>query len=141
MREYREPDSDNARWDGFEFRPGDVVIAAPSKSGTTWTQLLVALLIFDGTDFPESIGRMSMWMDQRTRTVEEAHAAFAAQTHRRFIKTHTPLDGVPILDQVRYVCVGRDPQDAAISMIHHSDNMDRRRFRSAYRRRPATRRR
>ena len=90
MREYREPDGDNARWDGFEFRPGDVVIAAPSKSGTTWTQLLVALLIFDGADFPESIGRMSMWMDQRTRTVEEAHAAFAAQTHRRFIKTHTP---------------------------------------------------
>lgn len=80
MREYREPDADNGRWEGFEFRPGDVIVDAPSKSGTTWTQLLAALLIFDGPDFPEPIGRMSLWMEQRTRPVTEAHATFAAQT-------------------------------------------------------------
>lgn len=125
MRRYTEPDADNARWEGFEFRDGDAVIAAPSKSGTTWTQLLVALLVFDGPNFPEPIGKISLWMDQRTRPVEEAHATFAAQEHRRFIKTHTPLDGVPIVDEVRYLCVGRDPRDAAISMLHHADNMDR----------------
>jgi hypothetical protein len=128
MREYREDDADNARWQGFAFRPGDVVISAPSKSGTTWTQLLVALLIFDGPDFPDPIGKMSLWMDQKTRPVEEAHAVFAAQQHRRFIKTHTPIDGLPMHDDVRYVCVGRDPRDAAISMIHHSDNLDRKRL-------------
>jgi hypothetical protein len=128
MREYRERDADNARWNGFEFRPGDIVIDAPSKSGTTWTQLLVALLVFDGPEFPEPIGKMSLWMEQRTRSVEEAHAAFAAQRHRRFIKSHTPLDGVPMVDDARYVCVGRDPRDAAVSMLHHSDNMDRERF-------------
>ncbi|HSG78760.1 MAG TPA: sulfotransferase domain-containing protein [Acidimicrobiia bacterium] len=128
MRQYREDDADNARWHGFRFRPGDVVISAPSKSGTTWTQLLVALLIFDGPEFPESIGNMSLWMDQKTRPVEEAHGVFAAQPHRRFIKTHTPMDGLPIHDDVRYVCVGRDPRDAAISMIHHSDNLDRKRL-------------
>jgi hypothetical protein len=128
VREYREADADNARWEGFEFRPGDVIIDAPSKSGTTWTQLLVALLIFDGPVFPEPISRMSMWLEHRVRSVEEAHAAFAAQTHRRFIKSHIPLDGVPMVDEVRYVCVGRDPRDAAISMLHHGDNMDRERF-------------
>jgi hypothetical protein len=128
MRRYNEPDADNARWEGFEFRDGDVVIAAPSKSGTTWTQLLVALLVFDGPDFPEPIGKMSLWMDQRTRPVEEAHATFAAQEHRRLIKTHTPLDGVPIFEGARYACVGRDPRDAAISMLHHADNMDREAF-------------
>ena len=128
MREYREDDADNARWQGFAFRPGDVVISAPSKSGTTWTQLLVALLIFDGPDFPDPIGKMSLWMDQKTRPVEEAHAVFAAQQHPRFIKTHTPIDGRPMHDDVRYVCVGRDPRDAAISMIHHSDNLDRKRL-------------
>jgi hypothetical protein len=128
MREYREQDADNARWEGFEFRPGDIVIDAPSKSGTTWTQLLVALLIFDGPEFPHSLGRMSPWMEQCTRTVEETHATFAGQTHRRFIKSHTPLDGVPMVDGVRYVCVGRDPRDAAVSMLHHGDNMNRERF-------------
>lgn len=125
MRSYREADADNARWEGFAFRDDDIVISSPSKSGTTWTQLLVALLIFDGPDFPAPIGRISLWMDQRTRPVDEAHAVFAAQTHRRFIKTHTPLDGVPSVAGVRYVCVGRDPRDAAVSMLHHGDNLDR----------------
>ena len=40
--------ADNARWDGFELRAGDVIISTPPKSGTTWTQMLCALLIFDG---------------------------------------------------------------------------------------------
>jgi hypothetical protein len=128
VRDYIEPDSDNRRWHGFAFRPGDIVIAAPPKSGTTWTQLLVALLVFDGPGFLQPLGKMSLWMDQTTRPVEEAHATFAAQTHRRFLKTHTPLDGVPIRDEVRYVCVGRDPRDAAISMLHHSANIDRARL-------------
>jgi hypothetical protein len=128
MRRYSEEDADNARWEGFAFRPGDVVISAPSKSGTTWTQLLVALVLFDGPDFPEPVGKMSLWMEQKTRPVAEAHAVFAAQPHRRFIKTHTPIDGVPMRDDVRYVCVGRDPRDAAVSMIHHGDNLDRERL-------------
>ncbi len=49
---YRSIIADSARWDGFVFRPGDVVISTPSKSGTTWMQMLCALLIFDGPDVP-----------------------------------------------------------------------------------------
>ena len=52
-------------------------------------------------------------------------ADLAAQTHRRFIKTHTPLDGIPNDPTITYVCVGRDPRDVALSMDHHIDNMDR----------------
>ncbi|NND01712.1 MAG: sulfotransferase domain-containing protein [Acidimicrobiia bacterium] len=129
LRRYSEPDADNERWEGFEFRPGDIIISVPSKSGTTWTQLLIALLIFDGPEFPAPISDMSPWMDQKIRTRDAAHAIFAAQEHRRFIKTHTPLDGVPIGDELTYVCTGRDPRDAAISMIHHQANMRRHRIR------------
>jgi len=128
MRRYREHDADNIRWDGFEFRSGDVVISTPSKSGTTWTQLLVALLIFDGPEFPAPLGALSPWMDHFVQPVEEVRAALAAQTHRRFIKTHTPLDGIPLRDEVRYVCVGRDPRDAVVSMAHHRANLDRERY-------------
>ena len=46
-----------------------------------------------------------------------------AQTHRRFIKTHTPLDGLPLHDDVTYVIVGRDPR-RQVSMEHHRRNMD-----------------
>ncbi len=128
QRRYRAPDAEIARWEGFEFRSGDIIIDAPSKSGNTWTQLLVALLIFDGPDFPRPISEMSPWMEQQIRSVDAAHALFAAQDHRRFIKSHSPLDGIPVRDEVSYVCVGRDPRDAAVSMRYHSANMKRERF-------------
>ena len=33
------------------------------------------------------------------------------QTHRRFIKTHLPLDGIVYHPQIKYIVVGRDPRD------------------------------
>src|SRR4051812_44551059 len=121
---YRSLISDNARWDGFTFRPSDIVISTPPKCGTTWTQMLCALLVFDGPDFPAPLSQISPWLDQSLRPLDEVYARYEAQRHRRFIKTHTPLDGVPMPDDVTYVVVGRDPRDVMISMEHHWANMD-----------------
>jgi hypothetical protein len=121
---YRALISDNARWEGFVFRPSDIVISTPPKCGTTWTQMLCALLIFDGPEFPAPIGQLSPWLDQSLRPLDDVRAVYEAQRHRRFIKTHTPLDGLPLVDGVSYVVVGRDPRDVMISMEHHFDNMD-----------------
>ena len=63
-----------------------------------------------------------------TRPLAEVTAALAAQTHRRFIKTHTPLDGLPLHPDVTYLVVGRDPRDVAISFEHHLANLDVARF-------------
>jgi aryl sulfotransferase len=121
---YRSILADSSRWDGFAFRAGDVVISTPPKCGTTWTQMLCALLIFDGPDFPAPLNQLSLWLDKCTVPLAEMTAAYAAQTHRRFIKTHTPLDGVPRQADFTYLVVGRDPRDAAISFEHHAANMD-----------------
>ncbi len=51
-------------------------------------------------------------------------AQLDAQTHRRFIKTHTPLDGVPEWSDVTYVTVGRDPRDVFVSWEHHTANLN-----------------
>ena len=121
---YRSIIADSGRWDGFAFRPGDVVISTPPKSGTTWTQMLCALLIFDGPTFPAPLDQLSPWLDMNIRPLAEVTAAYAAQTHRRFIKTHTPLDGLPRHADVTYLVVGRDPRDVAISFEHHAANMN-----------------
>ena len=128
MVRYRSLVDDNARWDGFEFRPGDIVISTPKKCGTTWTQMLCALLIFDGPVFPEPLEQLSPWLDMCNRSIDEVRATLARQTHPRFIKTHTPLDGLPLRDDVIYVVTGRDPRDAAVSFEHHARNMDYERF-------------
>jgi hypothetical protein len=76
---YRSLIADSARWDGFEFRPSDIVISTPPKSGTTWTQMLCALLIFDGPDFPAPLGARSPWLDQSIRALDDLRAVYAAQ--------------------------------------------------------------
>src|SRR5262245_23954231 len=86
--------------------------------------MLCALLIFDGDRFPEPLEQLSPWVDMCNRPIAEVRAALARQTHRRFIKTHTPLDGLPLRSDVTYVVTGRDPRDAAVSFEHHARNMD-----------------
>ncbi|CAM3181253.1 sulfotransferase [Mycobacterium intermedium] len=129
---YRELMTDNLRWDALELRDGDIIISTPPKCGMTWTQRLVSLLIFDGPELPGPLSTISPWLDQTIRPIEEVVATLDAQTHRRFIKTHTPLDGLILDDRVTYICVGRDPRDAAVSMLHQSTNMDRGRMRELH---------
>lgn len=119
--------ADSARWEGFEYRPGDIVISTPPKSGTTWMQMLVALLVFDG-ELPAPLATLSPWVDMRIRTPEELEAILDAQLHRRFMKTHVPLDGLPLDAEATYLVVGRDPRDAWLSMLDHMDNLDRERM-------------
>ena len=122
---YRNLVQDSQRWEGFEFRPDDIVISTPAKCGTTWTQMLCALLIFDSSEFDRPLAHISPWLDMQTRDLDDVLAELEAQTHRRFIKTHTPLDGLPSSEGVTLVCVGRDPREVALSWDHHMDNTDR----------------
>lgn len=115
---------DSARWDSFRPRPGDIVISTPPKAGTTWTQMICALLIFQTPELPELLSTISPWLDFATAPLPKVLASLERQTHRRFIKTHTPLDGLPYFEEVTYLCVGRDPRDAFLSMVNHFQNLD-----------------
>jgi aryl sulfotransferase len=126
---YQSYDEDSARWQGFEFRPGDIVISTRSKSGTTWMQMICALLIFQRPDLPAPLGRLSPWLDWLITPREQVLARLGAQQHRRFIKTHTPLDGLPLDPRATYIVVGRHPLDMAVSLYCQSRNIDRERVR------------
>jgi len=121
---YRSFVFDSSRWDGFAFRPDDIVISTPPKCGTTWTQMICALLVFKTPTFVTSLDNLSPWLDMLTRDRASVVADLEAQTHRRFIKSHTPFDGLPHDPGVTYICVGRDPRDVFKSWDNHMDNMD-----------------
>jgi aryl sulfotransferase len=121
---YRTLISDSALWEDFAFRDDDVVISPPPKCGTSWLQMLCALLIFDTHEFDRPLTEISPWLDDTTYDHAATIAALEAQTHRRFIKTHTPLDGLPYVEGVTYLCAGRDPRDVAVSWDHAMANID-----------------
>ena len=125
---YQSPDEDSARWFGFPFRPGDIVISTRSKSGTTWMQMICALLIFQTVDPPAPVAELSPWLDWLGTPRAEVYALLERQEHRRFIKTHTPLDGVPFDSRVTYIVVARHPLDMAVSLYFQSLNLDRARM-------------
>ncbi len=125
---YRSGDEDSARWLDFNFRDGDIVISTRSKSGTTWVQMICALLIFQSPELPRSLPELSPWLDWLVLPKDELLSDLEAQTHRRFIKTHTPLDGLPDDDRVTFIVVARHPLDAAVSLYHQSHNINRKRI-------------
>ena len=126
---YRSPDEDSGRWNGFRFREGDIVISTRSKSGTTWVQMICALLVFQRDELPLPLAQLSPWMDWVISPREAVHSLLDDQQHRRIIKTHTPLDGIPIETGVTYIVVARHPLDMAVSLYHQGDNLDRARLR------------
>ncbi len=115
---------DSSRWENFKSRDGDIFICSPPKCGTTWTQMICALLIFQKIKFERPLSEYTPWLDMMIAPINEVLARLDAQTHRRFIKTHTPFDGLPYFPETAYLCVGRDPRDAFMSMGNHFKNIN-----------------
>ena len=120
-RVYRSPAADSRRWSGFTPRDGDIVIATFPKCGTTWTQRIVDLLVFQSPEV-RPFGEISPWLDSNLfNPIEQDLATLEAQKHRRYIKSHVPLDALPLWDGVKYIHVGRDGRDARLSWKNHQE--------------------
>jgi hypothetical protein len=125
---YRSSDEDSARWDDFELRDGDLIVSTRSKHGTTWMQTILLLLIHGAPPWPAPLGDLSPWLDHLVEPRDAVMDRLAAQHHRRVIKTHTPLDGLPLDPRATYIVVARHPLDAAVSLWHQGNNIDRERL-------------
>ena len=121
---YQSDDEDSARWLSFRFRPGDIVISTRRRTGTTWMQMICALLIFRRPELPAPLWHLSPWLDHMIVPADRVHDRLDEQPHRRFIKTHTPLDGIPLDPQVTYIVTARHPLDTFVSLRHHLDNIE-----------------
>lgn len=114
---------DSTRWDYFDPRPDDIVIATSYKAGTTWTQAIIAHMLFPDGNLPGPPAMLSPWLDMRLLPLEVALNGLEAQPHRRFIKTHLPLDGLKWDERLKYVYVTRDGRDVFMSLWNHYRNM------------------
>jgi aryl sulfotransferase len=110
---------DSRHWDRYTPRAGDVVVATAPKCGTTWTQRIVNMLIFQSAE-PRPIMQVSPWIDCRFQIpIDVMIPMLDAQTHRRSMKSHLPFEALPLYDEVRYIHTARDGLDACFSFHNH----------------------
>lgn len=121
MRVYQNFILDSTRWNQVKERDGDIVVATPYKSGTTWMQNIVLHLVF--LDFEtRNINAHSPWIENRIKPIEELLAIVEGQRHRRCFKTHLPADGIELRRNTKYIVVGRDPRDVFVSLWNQYKN-------------------
>jgi aryl sulfotransferase len=119
-REMHNHHMDSTVWNSFKFRNDDVVVATWAKSGTTWTQQIVAQLIFNGAEGVD-VPTISPWVDLRIMP-KAAIEGLELQSHRRVLKTHLPVDALVFSPKAKYIYIGRDGRDAIWSLFNHHIN-------------------
>lgn len=112
---------DSTVWNDIVFRPDDIVVATYAKSGTTWTQQMLAQMLL-GPDPNLEVAEMSPWVDLRVPPKAVKVPAIEAQAHRRFLKTHLPVDALVFSPQAKYLYIGRDARDVVWSLYNHHAN-------------------
>jgi aryl sulfotransferase len=120
-RELHSHHFDSTIWNDFSFRDDDIVIATYAKSGTTWMQQIIAQMLF-GPDPELEVAAMSPWLDLRVPPKEVKLPAVEAQAHRRFLKTHLPVDALVFSPKAKYIYIGRDARDVVWSFHNHHVN-------------------
>ena len=119
-REIHDHHINSTAWERIKFRDDDIIIVTNGKSGTTWMQQIVAQLVFEGAEGID-VHALSPWIDLRILP-PQAIDALEAQTHRRFFKTHLPVDALIFSPKAKYIFIGRDGRDATWSMFNHHIN-------------------
>ncbi|SMX27030.1 Glycolipid sulfotransferase [Pelagimonas phthalicica] len=64
---YSGPLTDNSRWDSVALRPDDIIVVTPPKSGTTWIQTIIALLLSGDPEVETELSIRMPWVDMRMR--------------------------------------------------------------------------
>ncbi len=109
---------DSTVWNDYKFRDDDIIISTYAKTGTTWVQQIVSQLIFNGEEgLP--VADMSPWLDLRVPPKDVKLAEVEAQTHRRFVKTHLPVEALVFSPKVKYLYIARDGRDVVWSLYNH----------------------
>ncbi len=120
-REFHNHHFDSTIWNDFKFRDDDIIIATYAKSGTTWVQQIIAQLLFNAQEGLE-VAEMSPWIDLRVPPKAVKLPAVEAQKHRRFVKTHLPVNALVFSPQVKYIYIARDGRDIVWSLYNHHVN-------------------
>lgn len=117
---YQHEALDSTKWDSVNLRSDDIIIATSMKTGTTWMERILSLLIHQDPKRIDGDIMNAPWPDGIIfGNVEEIMNKIDAIKHRRFFKCHIPLDGLDYSEKVKYIHVSRDTRDVFMSLVNH----------------------
>ena len=101
----------------YEARPDDLFIVTYPKNGTTWTQIIVSLILHND-EMPEEYEKEGIW---KLSPFLEANGKQAAIDAKRpcAIKTHLSYELHPKHPDAKFICVMRNAKDACVSFFYH----------------------
>jgi aryl sulfotransferase len=121
IRELHSHHFDSTIWNDLKFRDDDIIISTYAKSGTTWMQQMIGQMLF-GPDPELAVAELSPWLDLRVPPKDVKLPLVEAQTKRRFLKTHLPVDALVFSPRAKYIYIGRDGRDVVWSLYNHHVN-------------------
>lgn len=81
------------RWASWVPRQGDILVCTPSKSGTIWTQTILAILVHGGSDLPARQPVLSPWIDADASLIDRVSAATAFGAMKAKAADYAPVGG------------------------------------------------
>ncbi len=108
----------------FAAKDGDVFIVTYPRSGTTWTEQIVHLLVNKGEQGEQRLTDAVPWLETLPHRPNGMIKFLETMPQRRLFTSHLPYPLMPPIDNTtaRIVYVARNPNDVAISTYFHNQS-------------------
>jgi len=108
----------------FVTKDGDVFVVTYPRSGTTWTEQMVHLLVNNGVQGEQRLTDAVPWLETLPHRPNGMLEFLKTMPQRRLFTSHLPYPLMPHLNNTtaKIVYVARNPKDVAISTYFHNQS-------------------
>jgi len=108
----------------FIIKDDDIFVVTFPRSGTTWTEQIIHLLLNNGEQGGELLTEAVPWLEALPHRPKGMHETLKAMQGHRLFTSHLPYPLMPHRDDVsaKYIYVARNPKDVAISFYFHDQS-------------------
>ena len=105
----------------FTLQNNDVFVVTFPRSGTTWTEQIVHLLMHNGEQGEKLLTEAAPWLETLPHRPNGMAKILQAMQGRRLFTSHLPYPLMPYKNDAtaKYIYVARNPKDVAISFYFH----------------------
>jgi hypothetical protein len=108
----------------FFVQDDDIFVVTFPRSGTTWMEQVIHLLLNSGEQGTKVLGDAVPWVETLPNRPQGFKQFLKEMTGRRFFTSHLPYSLMPGVQDsdAKYVYVARNPKDVAVSTYYHDQS-------------------